>query len=140
TIAALADFDIGKNEAARAKNMFALGLVSWLYSRPIDSTEEFIAKKFAARGELAQANIAALRAGHAYGETTETFAVRYEVPPATLPAGTYRNITGNLALAYGLVAAGVRAKLPVFLGTHPITPASALLPAPSTHRRLHVTA
>ncbi|HIW64286.1 MAG TPA: 2-oxoacid:acceptor oxidoreductase subunit alpha [Candidatus Stackebrandtia excrementipullorum] len=139
TIKALSEFDIGKNEASRAKNMFALGLVSWLYSRPTDTTESFISKKFAARPEIAQANIAALRAGHAYGETTETFAVRYEVPPANLQAGTYRNITGNLALAYGLVASGVRAKLPVFLGAYPITPASDILHEMSKHKRFGVT-
>ncbi|GAA4916933.1 2-oxoglutarate ferredoxin oxidoreductase subunit alpha [Stackebrandtia albiflava] len=139
TIEALSNFDIGKNEAARAKNMFALGLISWLYSRPTDTTEAFISKKFAARPELAQANIAALRAGHAYGETTESFAVRYEVPPASLQPGTYRNITGNLALAYGIVAAGVRAKLPVFLGAYPITPASDILHELSRHKRFGVT-
>jgi len=139
TIEALSSFDIGKNEAARAKNMFALGLVSWLYSRPTDTTESFISKKFAARPEIAQANIAALRAGHAYGETTEAFSVRYEVAPASLAPGTYRNITGNLALAYGLVASGVRAKLPVFLGAYPITPASDILHELSKHKRLGVT-
>ncbi|HZE40615.1 MAG TPA: 2-oxoacid:acceptor oxidoreductase subunit alpha [Stackebrandtia sp.] len=139
TIEALSDFDIGKNEAARAKNMFALGLVSWLYSRPTDTTEKFIERKFAARPELAAANVAALRAGHAYGETTETFAVRFEVPPAALPAGTYRNITGNLALAYGIVAAGVRSRLPVFVGAYPITPASDILHELSKHKRLGVT-
>ena len=139
TIEALSEFDIGKNEAARAKNMFALGLISWLYSRPTETTETFITEKFAARPEIAQANIAALRAGHAYGETTEAFAVRYEVPPATLPAGTYRNITGNLALAYGIVASGVRAKLPVFVGAYPITPASDILHELSKHKRFGVT-
>ncbi|CAM3346771.1 2-oxoacid:acceptor oxidoreductase subunit alpha [Stackebrandtia soli] len=139
TISALTDFDIGKNEAARAKNMFALGLISWLYSRPIETTISFIDRKFAARPEIARANVAALKAGHAYGETTETFAVRYEVPPATLAPGTYRNITGNLALAYGLVAAGVRSKLPVFLGAYPITPASDILHELSKHKRFGVT-
>lgn len=139
TIAALAEFDVGKNEAARAKNMFALGLVSWLYSRPTESTVEFVRRKFAARPELAAANVAALKAGHAYGETTETFAVRYEVPPASLPPGTYRNITGNTALAYGIVAAGVRSQLPVFLGAYPITPASDILHELSKHKKLGVT-
>ncbi|MGH8793811.1 MAG: 2-oxoacid:acceptor oxidoreductase subunit alpha, partial [Stackebrandtia sp.] len=139
TIEALAEFDIGKNEAARAKNMFALGLVSWLYSRPTDSTIEFITRKFAARPELAAANVTALKAGHAYGETTEAFAVRYEVPPATLAPGTYRNITGNTALAYGIVAAGVRSRLPVFLGAYPITPASDILHELSKHKKFGVT-
>lgn len=139
TIEALSQFDIGKNEAARAKNMFALGLVSWLYSRPTESTIEFINTKFAKRPEIAQANVAALRAGHAYGETTEAFAVRYEVPPASLAPGVYRNITGNLALAYGIVASGVRAKLPVFLGAYPITPASDILHELSKHKSFGVT-
>jgi 2-oxoglutarate ferredoxin oxidoreductase subunit alpha len=139
TIEALSEFDIGKNEAARAKNMFALGLVSWLYSRPMDTTVAFLTRKFAARPQIAQANVAALKAGHAYGETTEAFAVRYEIPPASLRAGTYRNITGNLALAYGLVAAGVRSKLPVFLGAYPITPASDILHELSKHKKFGVT-
>src|SRR5205085_5289786 len=111
----------------RAKNMFALGLMSWLYHRPTEHTVAFLERKFAKRPEIAEANVRAIRAGWAFGETTEGFAVSYEVKPAKLRPGTYRNITGNQALALGLVAAGIQAKLPVFLGAYPITPASAVL-------------
>ncbi|HEY1179800.1 MAG TPA: 2-oxoacid:acceptor oxidoreductase subunit alpha [Phytomonospora sp.] len=139
TVTALEELDVAKRDAVRAKNMFALGLISWLYSRPVESTIAFIERKFAARPEIARANVAAIKAGWAYGETTEGFAVRYEVKPAKLPAGNYRNITGNTALAYGLVAAGVQAKLPVFLGAYPITPASDILHELSKHKRFGVT-
>ena len=122
TIGALADMDVSKKDAERAKNMFALGLLSWMYSRPYESTLRFLERKFAARPELVAANIAAFRAGWNFGETTEDFAVRYEVKPAKMPPGNYRNITGNAALALGLVAAGVRvqaAGLPRRLPDHP---------------------
>jgi 2-oxoglutarate ferredoxin oxidoreductase subunit alpha len=119
--------------------MFALGLLSWMYSRPHESTITFLERKFAARPELASSNIAAFRAGWNFGETTETFAVRYEVKPAKMPAGNYRNITGNVALALGIVAAGVRAQLPVFLGAYPITPASDILHELSKHKKFGVT-
>mgnify|MGYP001260576042 CR=1 FL=1 len=138
TVKALAGFDISKKEAERAKNMFALGLVSWLYSRPYESTLEFLKKKFASRPELAAANIAAFKAGWNFGETTEDFAVQYEVAPAALPRGRYRNVTGNTALALGIVAAGVRSGLPVFLGAYPITPASDILHELSRHKRFGV--
>ncbi len=139
TVGALDGFGLSKKEAQRAKNMFALGLVSWMYHRPIGGTVNFLQRKFAARPELADANVAALKAGWNYGETTEDFAFQYEVKPAKLPAGTYRNITGNVALAYGLVAAGVRSGLPVFLGAYPITPASDILHELSKHKRFGVT-
>jgi 2-oxoglutarate ferredoxin oxidoreductase subunit alpha len=139
TVNALAGFDISKKEAERAKNMFALGLLCWLYSRPHQSTIEFLRQKFARRPEIAEANIAAFQAGWNFGETTESFAVRYEVKPAQLPPGNYRNITGNMALALGLVAAGVRSKLPVFLGAYPITPASDILHELSKHKKFNVT-
>ncbi|HEU5127000.1 MAG TPA: 2-oxoacid:acceptor oxidoreductase subunit alpha [Glycomyces sp.] len=139
TIAALEDYDIGKKDAARSKNMFALGLLSWMYSRTTEVTEDFLKKKFASKPQIAEANIAALKAGWNYGETAESFAVQYEIPPATLPAGTYRNITGNQALAWGVVAAGVAADLPVFLGAYPITPASDILHELSKHKRFGVT-
>ncbi|HLV59695.1 MAG TPA: 2-oxoacid:acceptor oxidoreductase subunit alpha [Natronosporangium sp.] len=138
TVKALADFNISKKEAERAKNMFALGLLSWLYSRPYESTLAFLEKKFASRPELAAANIAAFKAGWNFGETTEDFAVRYEVAPASLPRGRYRNVTGNTALALGIVAAGVRSGLPVFLGAYPITPASDILHELSRHKRFGV--
>lgn len=127
TVEALKDFDIGKKDAQRSKNMFALGLLCWMYNRPTDGTAEFLRKKFAKDPVIAEANLAAFNAGWAYGETTESFSVSYEVAPAALPAGTYRTITGNKALAYGLVTAGNRSGLPVFLGSYPITPASDIL-------------
>jgi len=125
---AVADSGVGKKDAGRAKNMYALGLVCWLYSRPLEPTREYLTKKFTRTPTILAANLAALAAGYAYGETTEDFSVRYEVPPAQdfLP-GTYRNISGNLALAYGLVAAGRGCRRPVFLGSYPITPASDVL-------------
>jgi 2-oxoglutarate ferredoxin oxidoreductase subunit alpha len=129
TVGALKDVEgVTSREAERAKNMFALGLMSWLYGRPVDVTVDFIQKKFGAtRPEIAEANIKALQAGYAFGETTETFAVTYEVKPAKLEPGTYRNITGNQALSYGLIAASRLSGLPLFLGAYPITPASAIL-------------
>lgn len=139
TVGALADHTISKKDAERAKNMFALGLLSWLYSRPHASTMAFLERKFAARPELVAANKAAFEAGWSFGETTESFAVRYEVPPAQMAPGNYRNITGNTALALGLVAAGVRAQLPVVLGAYPITPASDILHELSKHKKFGVT-
>ena len=110
-----------------------------MYHRPHESTERFLREKFARRPEIAEANILAFRAGHAYGETTEAFAVTYEVAPAHLAAGTYRQITGNTALAYGIVAAGQVSGLPVFLGSYPITPASDILHELSKHKAFNVT-
>jgi 2-oxoglutarate ferredoxin oxidoreductase subunit alpha len=124
---AAAGHGLSRKDAARAKNMVALGLVSWMYSRPIAPTVSFLEKKFAAEPALAAGNVAALRAGWNFGETTEAFAVTWEIRPADLPSGTYRNIQGNLATAYGLVAASRRAVLPLFLGAYPITPASEIL-------------
>ncbi|MDI2126970.1 2-oxoacid:acceptor oxidoreductase subunit alpha [Yinghuangia seranimata] len=138
TVDALAEFDISKKDAERAKNMFALGLLSWLYHRPTESTIAFLKKKFAKLPVIAEANVAAFKAGWNFGETTEGFAVSYEVAPAKLPAGTYRNITGNLALSYGLVAAGQRAELPVYLGSYPITPASDILHELAKHKNFNV--
>ena len=124
TIEALKEIDVTKREAERAKNMFALGLMSWLYNRPTESTLAFLEKKFAKAPNIREANVKAFQAGYAFGETTEEFAVSYEVKPATLAPGTYRNITGNQALAYGLIAASKLSGLPLFLGAYPITPAS----------------
>ncbi|GMA87873.1 hypothetical protein GCM10025868_31230 [Angustibacter aerolatus] len=107
--------------------MFALGLLSWLYNRPTEGTESFLHGKFAKKPEILKANLAAFHAGWAYGETTEDFAVSYEVAAAPMPPGTYRNITGNTALAYGLVAGARRAGRPLVLGAYPITPASDVL-------------
>ncbi len=139
TMGALAETGLSKKDAERAKNMFALGLLSWMYHRPSEGTERFLREKFARRPDLAEANVLAYRAGHAYGETTEAFAVTYEVKPAPLPTGTYRQITGNTALAYGIVAAGQTTGLPVFLGSYPITPASDILHELSKHKSFNIT-
>ncbi|MBA2897319.1 Pyruvate/2-oxoacid:ferredoxin oxidoreductase gamma subunit, partial [Nonomuraea soli] len=117
TVKALEELDISKKDAERSKNMFALGLLSWLYHRPTEHTVKFIETKFAKKPEIAKANITAFQAGWNYGETTESFSVSYEVKPAKLAAGLYRNISGNQALAYGLIAASVQSKLPLFLGS-----------------------
>ena len=138
TVRALAEFDISKKDAERAKNMFALGLLSWMYNRPTDRTISFLLEKFARKPEIAAANVAAFRAGYNYGDTTEAFAVSYEVKPAPLPPGTYRNISGNPALAYGLIAASQRSGLPLFLGAYPITPASDILHELAKHKRFGV--
>jgi 2-oxoglutarate ferredoxin oxidoreductase subunit alpha len=139
TVKALESFDLTRKEAERAKNMFALGLLSWLYNRPTAGTERFLEAKFGARPQLHRANLAAFRAGWAFGETTEVFAVSYEVDPAPAPSGRYRNITGNVALAYGLVAAAHRTGLPLVLGSYPITPASDILHTLSKLKRFGVT-
>ncbi|MGH3950995.1 MAG: 2-oxoacid:acceptor oxidoreductase subunit alpha, partial [Pseudonocardiaceae bacterium] len=139
TKGALESTGLGKKDAERAKNMFALGLLSWMYHRPTEGTERFLAEKFAKKPDVAEANILAFRAGWNYGETTESFAVTYEVAPAKLPQGTYRQITGNQALAYGIVAVGVQSKLPIVLGTYPITPASDILHELSKHKNFGVT-
>ncbi|MEU4158501.1 2-oxoacid:acceptor oxidoreductase subunit alpha [Actinoplanes sp. NPDC026670] len=139
TLGALAESGVSKKDGERAKNMFALGLLSWMYSRPYESTLRFLERKFAKRPDLVAANKAAFRAGWNYGETTEAFSVRYEIKPAKMLPGTYRNITGNQALALGLVAAAVRSKLPVFLGAYPITPASDILHELSKHKRFGIT-
>src|SRR5881275_504510 len=138
TLEALKDVDVTKREAERAKNMFALGLMSWLYSRPTEVTLDFLAKKFASKPAIAEANTKAFQAGYAFGETTESFAVSYEVKPAKLKPGIYRNVTGNQALALGLVAASVQSKLPLFLGAYPITPASDILHDLARHKNFGV--
>jgi 2-oxoglutarate ferredoxin oxidoreductase subunit alpha len=138
TVKALEDFDITRKDAERAKNMFALGLLSWLYNRPVESTIAFLESKFAGKPEIMKANKAAFQAGWNYGETTEAFSVQYEVKPAHLRPGTYRNITGNSALAIGLVAASRRSGLPLFLGSYPITPASDILHELSKLKRFGV--
>ncbi|WSL80738.1 2-oxoacid:acceptor oxidoreductase subunit alpha [Kitasatospora sp. NBC_01266] len=138
TLEALKDSGLARKDAGRAKNMFALGLLSWLYHRPTQGTESFLRTKFAKKPAIAEANVLAFKAGWNFGETTEDFAVSYEVPPAKLPAGTYRNISGNLALSYGLIAASERSGLPLFLGSYPITPASDILHELSKHKNFGV--
>jgi 2-oxoglutarate ferredoxin oxidoreductase subunit alpha len=139
TKGALEETGLSKKDAERAKNMFALGLLSWMYHRPTEGTERFLREKFARKPDIAEANILAFRAGWNYGETTESFAVTYQVAPAKLAPGTYRQITGNTALAYGIVAAGQRAQLPVLVGTYPITPASDILHELAKHKNFGVT-
>lgn len=138
TVEALSEFSITKKEAERAKNMFALGMLLWLYSRPIEPTLEFLDAKFGKKPEILAANKKALQAGWSFGETTESFANQYVVKPAAMNPGVYRNISGNLALAYGLIAASVKSELPLFLGSYPITPASDILHELSKHKNFGV--
>ncbi|HEY2042982.1 MAG TPA: 2-oxoacid:acceptor oxidoreductase subunit alpha [Jatrophihabitans sp.] len=139
TLDALADSGLSRKDAGRSKNMYALGLLSWMYSRPTEGTLKFLRTKFAKKPEIAEANITAFKAGWNYGETTEAFGVSYQVKPAVLPTGEYRNIAGNLALSYGLVTGARLAGLPLFLGAYPITPASDILHELSKHKRFGVT-
>ncbi len=127
TIAAVSELGLGRKDAVRTRNMYALGLLNWMYSRPVEPTIDFLAGKFAGNPAVRDANIAAVKAGHAFGETAELFATRYEIAPAPVPPGTYRQISGNRALAYGLMAGAAKAGLPLFLGAYPITPASDVL-------------
>ena len=139
TVEALKDIEgITSREAERSKNFFALGLMSWLYGRPVEGTLHFIETKFAGRPELAEGNTRAFKAGLHYGETSEDFVVQYEVRPAKLAPGTYRNITGNEALSLGLVAASVQSGLDLFLGAYPITPASGILEQLARYKHLGV--
>jgi 2-oxoglutarate ferredoxin oxidoreductase subunit alpha len=123
----LKDSGLTPKQIERTKNIFALGLAYWLFDLPLKSTEEWILKKFGKRPQIAQANLKVLRAGYEYGETNELFAIRYKIVPKKLEPGVYRNITGNEAVALGLVVAAEKAKLPLFLGSYPITPASEIL-------------
>jgi len=135
---AVAPLGVKPRDAERSKNFFALGLVSWLYSRPVEGTLTWIDERFAKNELVRVANRAAFQAGYNFGETTELFGHRYEVAPALLPAGEYTNITGNTALAWGLVAAGQLAHLPIFLGSYPITPASDVLHELSKHKQFGI--
>ncbi len=139
TVEAVKEFGLTRKDASRAKNMFALGLVSWMYGRPTEPTETFLERRFAKAPDIRDANITAFKAGWNFGETTEAFAVQYEIKPAPMRPGTYRNITGNLALAYGLIAGSTQSGLPLFLGSYPITPASDILHELSKHKRFGVT-
>ena len=139
TVGALKGIEgITPREAERSKNFFALGLMSWLYNRPTEGTLDFVAKKFAKRPEIAQANATAFKAGYAYGETSEDFAVSYEIAPAKMAPGVYRQISGNTALAYGLIAASKLSGLDLFLGAYPITPASSVLEELARHKSFGV--
>ncbi len=140
TVAAVEQIeDASTRDAGRAKNLFALGVISWLYGRPTDGTKRWIEQKFAKRPAVLQANLAAFNAGWSFGETTELLDVQYRVKPATdVPPGTYRNVNGTTALSLGLIAASVRSGLPLLLASYPITPASELLHELSRHAELGV--
>ncbi len=138
TVAALSELSLSRKDAERSKNMFALGLLSWMYHRPTESTENFLKAKFGKKPEILAANLLAYKTGWNYGETTEDFAVSYEIAPAKMPPGQYRNISGNTALAYGLIAASQRSGLKLFLGSYPITPASDILHELSKHKKFGV--
>jgi len=139
TVEAVKEFGLSRKDAGRAKNMFALGLLSWMYGRPVETTISFLERRFAKAPDIRDANVEAFKAGWNFGETTEAFIVQYEIKPAPMTAGTYRNITGNLALAYGLIAGSTQSGLPLFLGSYPITPASDILHELSKHKRFGVT-
>jgi len=135
----LKEVDLSVKEKRRCKNFFALGMMYWLYSRPIENTLDWIEAKWGKKlPEIAKANRTAMRAGYAYCDASEEFQVRYEVPPAPQTPGTYRNIMGNDALALGLVAASVRAQVPLFYGSYPITPASNILHALARYKNFGV--
>jgi 2-oxoglutarate/2-oxoacid ferredoxin oxidoreductase subunit alpha len=139
TVRATEDIEgITPRDAARSKNLFALGLISWMYGRPTDVSVEWIEQKFAGKPAIRDANLAAFRAGYNFGETAELFAVHYEVKPAPAEPGLYRNVDGTTATALGLIAASVRSSLPLFLASYPITPASELLHELSRHKRFGV--
>jgi len=135
---ALKDIPLGQKEKDRAKNMFVLGFLYWMYNRDMVNTEQFLRDKFSKKPEILESNLKVLKAGYAYGETTDTFTTTYTVARAKMPAGTYRSIMGNQALAYGLIAASQRSGLPLFLGSYPITPASDILHELSRHKNFGV--
>ncbi len=134
----VADLGVKPRDAERSKNFFALGLLSWMYSRPAEPTLDWIGEKFAGKEKVIAANVTAFKAGHAFGETAELFDHAYTVKPAELAGGTYTNINGNTALSWGLIAAGQLSGLEVFLGGYPITPASDILHELSKHPQLGV--
>jgi len=138
TLEAIKDLPLNPKEKDRTKNFFALGLVSWIYTRPLEPTLDWIGKKFAKNPQFAEANTRVLKAGHAYGETAEIFSEHYEIEPAEMPAGVYRAMTGNRALAWGLLAAAERSKVPIVYGAYPITPASSILEELAMHKRFRI--
>jgi 2-oxoglutarate ferredoxin oxidoreductase subunit alpha len=132
------ELGVKPRDAERSKNFFALGLISWMYTRPVDPTLEWIDERFGARPQVRDANLAAFKAGLHFGETAELFEHPYEVQPAKLEPGRYRNITGNLATAYGIIAGAQQAKLPIVYASYPITPASDILHELSKHKNFGV--
>ncbi|WEK36587.1 MAG: 2-oxoacid:acceptor oxidoreductase subunit alpha [Candidatus Pseudobacter hemicellulosilyticus] len=135
---ALKDISMGTKEKDRAKNMFVLGFLYWMYNRSMENTLDFIKEKFGKKSEILDSNLRALQAGFNYGDTTETFTTRFRVEKARMEAGEYRNIMGNQALALGLIAAAQKSNLPLFVGTYPITPASDILHELSKHKSFGV--
>ncbi|GAA4302057.1 2-oxoacid:acceptor oxidoreductase subunit alpha [Compostibacter hankyongensis] len=135
---ALKDIQMGVKDKDRAKNMFVLGFLYWMYNRNMENTIRFLKDKFGKKPEILESNLKVLHAGYHFGDTTETFTTRYRVEKARMQPGTYRSITGNAALALGLIAASSRAGLPIFLGTYPITPASDILHELSRHKNFGV--
>ena len=135
---ALKDIPLGQKEKDRAKNMFVLGFLYWMYNRDMENTEKFLQEKFSKKAEILESNLKVLKAGYAYGETTDTFTTTYTVSKATMPSGTYRSVMGNQALTYGLIAASQQSGLPLFLGSYPITPASDILHELSRHKNFGV--
>lgn len=134
----LKDIQMGTKEKDRAKNMFVLGFVYWLYNRNMDNTITFLKEKFGKKEEILQSNLQALQAGYNYGDTIEAFTTRYKVEKAKQEPGTYRGITGNTALTYGIIAAGQKSGLPIFLGSYPITPASDILHELARHKNFGI--
>jgi len=132
------DLGVKPRDAERSKNFFALGLISWLYTRPVEPTLAWIAEKYAGKELVLESNLRAFKAGYNFGETAELFESNYEVKPAVLEPGEYTNITGNTATAWGLIAASIQSGLPLFLGTYPITPASDILHELSKHKQFGV--
>src|SRR5437763_16425377 len=135
---AIKDLALNAKEKDRTKNFFALGLVSWIYTRPLEPTLEWIRKKFGKTPSIAEANTRVLKAGHAFGETAEIFGEHYAVEPAEMAPGLYRAMTGNRALAWGLLAAAERSKVPIVYGAYPITPASGVLEELAMHKRFRI--
>ena len=135
---ALKEFSMGMKEKDRAKNMFILGFLYWMYDRNMENTIQFLKEKFGKKPEIFESNVKALQAGYNYGDTTETFTTTYKVEKAKMEPGIYRSIMGNQALAYGLIAASQKSGLPIFLGSYPITPASDILHELSRHKAFGV--
>lgn len=135
---ALKDITMGVKEKDRAKNMFVLGFLYWMYNRDMENTIAFIKEKFGKKPEIFESNVKALQAGYNYGDTTETFTTRFKVEKAKMESGTYRSIMGNQAVAYALIAASQKSNLPLFLGSYPITPASDILHELSKYKNFGV--
>src|SRR2546428_12189612 len=135
---AITDLPLNTKEKDRTKNFLARGLVSWIYTRPLEPTLDWIQKKSSKNPAIAEANPRVLKAGHAYGETAEIFSEHYAIEPAEMAPGLYRAMTGNRALAWGILAAAQRSKIPVVYGAYPITPASDILHELALHKRFRV--